>query len=292
MSKTIGNPVTWIAGATGRGSHYLGEGVGELGREDPGMIETRPLHISDLKAALKSGMEDFGALRTDVMFIVVLFPVIGMLLFWFALNRDLVHLLFPMVAGFALLGPVSAIGLYEMSRRRELGLQTGWSDAFQVMGSPSFVPLVVLGLYLAVIFVVWMFVAQVLYAMTLGAEGPSSVGAFLGDVFGTAAGWTMMIVGTAIGFVFALCVLAISLVSFPLLVDRHVGLPTAVVTSVRIARNNPVTVAVWGLIVVALLGVGIATLFIGLIVVLPILGHATWHLYRRAVVARAPAKVV
>jgi uncharacterized membrane protein len=108
---------------------------------------------------------------------------------------------------------------------------------------------------------------------------------FVRDVLTTSAGWTMIVLGLIVGFAFALLVLAISVVSFPLLLDRHVGVPTAIITSVRVARKNPRVIATWGLIVAAGLVLGSVPLFIGLVVVMPILGHATWHLYRHAIEA-------
>jgi uncharacterized membrane protein len=268
----------------GSGTHFVESGTRELLAEDTAPIELRDLKFSDIRVALRKGIEDFMTFRTDVIFVVVIYPIVGLLLAWFAFNRDFLPLLFPLVAGFALLGPIAAVGLYEMSRRRERGEEVGWGDAFGIVESPSFAPILVLGLYLLAIFMVWMTAAYALYGMTLGPEPPTSLSAFVSDVFTTSAGWTLIIVGVAVGFVFAAVVLSITVVSFPLLVDRHVGLPRAVIASVQISTRNPVQVLAWGAIVVALLGLGILTLFVGLIVVLPILGHATWHLYRQAVV--------
>lgn len=283
MVKTIGNPVSWAAQALDRRAQYIRDGAGELGNEDTAAIEIGDLQVSDLKIALRKGFDDFVALRTDVMFIALVYPVIGVVLTWFAINREMWPLLFPLIAGFALLGPVAAVGLYEMSRRREKGLKVGWGDAFSVIGSPSFIPIVVLGAYLATLFLAWMLIAYALYSFTLGPEPPLSAFRFIADVFTTSAGWVMLVGGMAIGFVFAVLVLAISLVSFPLLIDRRTGVLNAITTSVKITRKNPVTVAIWGAIIVVMLGLGIVTLFVGLIFVLPILGHATWHLYRQAV---------
>lgn len=287
MVQTIGNPLSWMAQAFGGGAQGVSSGVQELGGAEDGQVELRDIDVSHLKEALNEGKADFLALRTDVFSIVFIYPVIGLFMVWFALNNQNLYLIFPLISGFALLGPVAAIGLYEMSRRRELGVKTSWWDGFRVIGSPSILPILVLSGLLATIFLVWIIFAHFVYALTLGPEAPASASVFLQEALTTVPGWLMITIGSAIGFVFAAVVLAISCVSFPMLIDRRVGLPVAVVTSLNVAKRNPRTVAAWGAIVVGLLGFGVLTLFIGLIFVLPILGHATWHLYRKAVVPRS-----
>src|SRR3546814_2368205 len=170
-----------------------------------------------------------------------------------------------------------------MSRRRERGLETSWADGFAVVGSPAFGAILVLGLYLLAIFLVWMVAAFGIYQLTLGPEPPESVAAFARDVLTTAAGWTMIVAGVAVGFVFAVVALTISVVSFPLLLDRNVGLYAAIGTSIRAVAANPGPMAAWGMIVAAGLVLGSIPQFLGLDFVLPVLGHATWHLYRRTV---------
>ena len=140
-----------------------------------------------------------------------------------------------------------------------------------------------LGLALLAIFFVWLAAADAIYAATLGPEPPTSFATFLRDVFTTTAGGVMIVVGIFVGFLFALLVLAISVVSFPLLLDRDVGLPTAVLTSLRAVAANPGPMAAWGLIVAAGLALGSIPLFLGLAIVVPVLGHATWHLYRKVI---------
>ena len=285
MVETIGNPISWAAKMLGFGMRRVGTGTAEIAGEDTAPIVITGLTLGDLRIALKRGLDDFMALRTDVIFIVVIYPIIGLVLAGFALNRGMLPMLFPLVSGFALLGPVAAIGLYEMSRRREKGLETTWSDAFGIIGSPSLFPIVTLGIYLFAIFLAWLVSANTIYSLTLGPESPVSAKAFVNDTFTTTAGWVMLVVGCAVGFVFACAVLAMSLVSFPLLVDRHVGVVRAVTTSLAIARRDPVAVAAWGVVVVVALALGVVTLFVGLVFVLPVLGHSSWHLYRRAVAA-------
>jgi uncharacterized membrane protein len=142
---------------------------------------------------------------------------------------------------------------------------------------------VLFGLLLMAIFAIWLNVAIAIYDLTLGPEPPLSAAAFMRDVFTTEMGWTMIGVGVGVGFLFAVLVLAISVVSVPLLLDRDVGLATAIATSVRAVLTNPGPMAAWGLIVAFALVLGSLPLFLGLVFVMPVLGHATWHLYRRVV---------
>ncbi len=243
----------------------------------------RRIGVADLRDVLARGLDDFGAYRTDVIFLCFIYPVIGLVLARFAFQYDMLPLLFPLASGFALLGPVAAVGLYEMSRRREQGVNTNWAQAFGVIRSPSFGAIVVLGLLLLAIFLLWLVAAQAIYLVTLGPEPPSSIATFVRDVFTTGAGWALIVVGVGVGFVFALVVLSISVVSFPLLLDRDVGVRIAVWTSVRVVVANPGPMAAWGLIVAGGLVIGAIPLFLGLIIILPVLGHATWHLYRKVV---------
>ncbi len=283
----IRNPVEWMVDEIKDAAHHL-DAVGHSlhGAEaspDSPLPEVRRIGVADLRDVLDKGLKDFAACRTDVVLLCLLYPVIGIVLAGFASQYNMLPLLFPAVSGFALLCPLAAVGLYEMSRRREQGAKVSWADAFGVIRSPSFGAIVVLGLVMLGIFLLWLGAAQVIYWATLGPEPPSSVTEFARAVFTTGAGWAMIIVGMAVGFLFAVLVLAVSVVSFPLLLDRDVGLGIAVLTSVRVVIANPIPLAAWGLIVSGGLVVGAIPVFLGLIIVLPVLGHATWHLYRKAV---------
>ena len=284
---SIRNPIEWGRDQLKHAAFALGTTARAVGgtREgrDVAPPAVRRIEVTDLKDVLAKGFSDFGAYRTDVIFLCLIYPVVGLVLARAAFGEDMLPLLFPLASGFALVGPVAAVGLYEMSRRREQGDDITWADAFGVVGSPSFGAIVILGLILGAIFLVWMVVAHAIYNMTLGPDSPASIEAFIRDVLTTAAGWTMIAVGVGVGFLFAVLVLAISVVSFPLLLDRGVGLGTAIRTSVRAVMMNPVPMAAWGLIVAGGLVLGSIPVFVGLIVVMPVLGHATWHLYRKVV---------
>jgi uncharacterized membrane protein len=283
----IRNPIEWGADqlktanvAVERASHSL-RSPAVAG--DGALPAVRRIELADLKDVLARGFRDFGAYRTDVMFLCIIYPLAGLVLASLAFGYDMLPLLFPLASGFALLGPVAAVGLYEMSRRREQGVDISWADAFGVVRAPAFGAILVLGLALLAIFLLWLAAAYAIYLVTLGPESPASIGAFAGDVPTTGAGWTMIVVGVGVGLLFALLVLAISVVSFPLLLDRDVGLPVAVATSVHAVLANPGPMAAWGLIVAGALVVGSIPVLLGLIIVMPVLGHATWHLYRKVV---------
>ena len=242
----------------------------------------RKISMADLKDALAKGIEDFWAVPTHAIFLSIIYPVAALVLAQLTLN-NLMHLFFPLAAGFALIGPVAALGLYELSRRRELGLDLSWTHAFGVRHSASIGGILVLGVLLAVIFLVWVAASQAIYIANFGYAPPESIPDFLRQVFTTSEGWTLIVVGNCLGFLFALLVLVTCVVSFPLLLDRDIGVAVAILTSVRVVLTNPVTMATWGLIVAGLLLIGSLPLFIGLAVVMPVLGHSTWHLYRKVV---------
>jgi uncharacterized membrane protein len=280
----IRNPVEWsLDQVRSAGSVLRRPGTR---RHEAAITEIRHISLADIRYALARGIDDFAAFRSDVVFLVFLYPLAGLVLARLTFGYDLLPLLFPLASGFALIGPIAAVGLYEMSRRREAGAEeVGWADAFAVSSSPAIGSIVLFGLLLLAIFAVWIGVASAIYDLTLGPKPPVSAAAFVHDVFTTDLGWTMIGLGIGIGFLFAVGVLAISVVSVPLLLDRDVGLFAAIGASLRAVLANPGPMAAWGLIVACGLVLGTVPLFLGLIFVMPVLGHATWHLYRRVVVS-------
>jgi uncharacterized membrane protein len=244
----------------------------------------RRITVADLRDALARGASDFGANRTDVVFLCVMYPVIGVVLASLAAGHHMLPLLFPLASGFALIGPFAGVGLNEISRRREMGIGAGWTDAFRVLSSPSLGAIILLGLVLTTVFFFWLVTAYAIYDLTMGPWLPASPAVFIHDVLLTRPGRELIVIGVGVGFLFAAVVLVISVVAFPLLLDRAVGVEVAVRTSVRAAIVNPGPILLWGLIVAGGLVIGSIPVFVGLIIVLPVLGHSTWHLYRKMVV--------
>jgi uncharacterized membrane protein len=245
------------------------------------VVET--LQPRDLIDALKMGWEDFKALPSHLIFLVAIYPIAAFLLARLTSGYDLLPLFFPLVAGFALIGPFAAIGLYEISRRKEMGATPHWADVLELWHSPSRGSILALGGLLLLIFAAWMITASWLYGRIMGSVAPDSITGFLNAVLTTSAGWTLILVGHAAGFIFAATAFVISVVSFPLLLDRPVGVGEAISASVATVKRNPFTMAVWAAIIAGGLMAGSALLFVGLVIVLPVLAHASWHLYRKAV---------
>jgi uncharacterized membrane protein len=243
----------------------------------------RRIGDADLKWALSEGWKDFRDRRGDILLLALIYPVVGFLAAAIALDQTFLPLFFPAIAGLSILGPAVAAGFYELARRREAGLDSSWIHFVDPLRGRGRGALAVLTGGLLVLFVAWLGAASVIYAATLGAAGPLDPSTFLARLFSTAPGWTMIVVGNLVGFAFAVVAAILSLVSFPMVVDRPVNALTAVATSLRAVRENPAVVTSWGLRVAGLLLLGAIPLFLGLAVALPVLGYATWHLYTRIV---------
>ena len=261
------------------------------------------ISVSDLFEALAKGFDDFKAIPTHLIFLILIYPIVMLILGRIAAGYDVLPLVFPLLAGYTLIGPLVAIGMYELSRRREKGLNTSRIHLFDVLKSPSLGAIVMLGIVLVIIYFAWLITALAIFKSTFGGQAPlsvvtyfwqvitldfgsgapGSIGEFATQIFTTAAGWKLFVLGSGIGLFFAIAVLALSVVSFPMLLDRKVSAWTAARTSVRAFAANPVTMSVWGLIVAAALVIGTLPLFVGLAIVMPVLGHASWHLYRKVV---------
>lgn len=239
--------------------------------------------MADLRDALAKGLADFNAMPTHLVFLCLIYPIITLIAARAAAGYEVLPLVFPLLAGYTLIGPLVAIGMYELSRRREKGLDISRRHAFDILRFPFNLAIATLAVVLMGIYFAWMFAAQAIYEQYFGSAVPASIAAFARQVFTTPSGGALMIVGCGVGFLFAVVVFTLSVVSFPMLLDRDVGVITAVTTSVRAVIANPIAMAMWGCIVACALVIGSLPVFVGLAVVLPVLGHSTWHLYRKVV---------
>ena len=242
----------------------------------------RTITAADLRAVLGEGYRDFLDKRGDLIFVGLIYPIIGFAAAVVSLGGALIPLFFPISAGIGFLGPVAALGFYELARRREAGQDSSWRHFFDVTRRPAWEAIVAVTGILFVLFFAWLAAAWILYAAFIGAM-PETVGQFLAAVFTTPQGWALIVVGNLVGAAFAALVLTLSVVSMPMLVDCDTDARTALSTSWRAVMANKAVMLRWGLIVAALLALGSIPAFIGLAFVLPWLGYATWHLYTRLV---------
>jgi uncharacterized membrane protein len=254
------------------------------GKIDP---VVRRIGAADIAEALGQGLRDFQAAPLYGLAFGALYAGGGIAIMLSLTAFGMIYLAYPLAAGFALLGPFVAIGLYEVSRRREAGekpsLRGIWSMV-QSRGELGWMAFVTL-----FIFVIWMYQVRLLVALLLGLHASfSSLHEFITVVLTTNEGLLFLAIGNAVGAALSLILFSLTVVSFPLLLDRDVDFVTAMVTSVRAVVMSPVPMIAWAAIIVVLLIVSALPYFLGLLVTLPVLGHATWHLYRR-IVASMPA---
>ena len=275
-AATIRNP---LKGGMVMGNTHVMTDAEETGTHP----QIRKISYADVIDALRRGLDDFREKPSHYVFLCLIYPIVGIVLLTWTSGGNALQLIYPLMAGFALLGPIAAIGLYEISRRREQQMDTSWRHALGVLRSPALRSILAVGGMLVVLFVIWMYAAQAIYQSIFGAAAPVSMTVFLADVLTTPQGWALILVGNVAGFVFALVALCTSVVAFPLLLDRNVGAAVAVETSMRAVAVNPLPMVFWGLIVAVALLVGSIPFLVGLAIVMPILGHATWHLYRKVV---------
>src|SRR5438477_3905493 len=252
-------------------------------QDNTAALKIRTIGLSDLHQALRLGWEDFKAVPSHAIILCVIYPVLGLVLARTVHGYSVLPLLFPLAAGFALLGPFAALGLYELSSRRERGEQaTAW-DAVEVLRSPSFGAMLGLGVLLFALFVTWVATAQAIYVAAFGYEAAAEIPDFARRVLTTPEGWWLIVAGCGVGFLFAVVALCVSVVSFPLMLDRHAGAGDAMVTSLRAVARNPLPMAAWGLIVAVLLVAGSLPAFLGLAIVITLLGHDTWQMCRESI---------
>lgn len=247
----------------------------------PPVPEVRKLGIGDLRAALAGGWRDFAAAPLYGLFFASVYVLGGWLIVWALTAKGQMWWTLPAAAGFPILGPFIACGLYEVSRRREAGIALSWRAVLGVILRQKDRQIPSIAVVIVVFFLFWNFLAHMIFALFLGLSTMTNISSSF-EVFLTPNGMLMLAVGTVVGSVFAGVLFALTVVSLPLLLDRELDFVTAMITSVAVVLNNPGVMLVWGLMIALLLFAGMAAGFVGLFVALPVLGHATWHLYRRA----------
>ena len=246
-------------------------------------IVVRRIQPDDVIDAIRKGFKDFHESRTDILFLCFVYPIIGLIATAGVSSAGYAQMAVPLVSGFVLVGPALAIGLYELSRRHERGLSTKWSDMFSVLRSRAIHSIIGLAWILVLFWMTWVAATYFLYRDFVGDQMQTSIVHATLNVLETKDGLLASAFSLLIGAVLATLALAISVVSFPLMLDLEVELRLAVLTSINVVRRNPIAIAMWGLLVVGGLIMGFTFMIVGLVVVLPILGHGTWHLYRKLI---------
>lgn len=238
------------------------------------------LRVRDLRAALAAGWRDFTACPVYGLFFGAIYVVAGLFLYYALFNWGAVVWLIPAAAGFPLLAPFVAVGLYEVSRRRELGLPMSWSVVLGALRGRGDEQILSMGVIVFVAFGFWLMIAHGIFAVFMAESGIGSESLAL---FTTTAGIMMLAVGTIVGAIMALAFFAITVMSLPMLVDREADFLTAIIVSLGTVRSNRFVMVTWAVWIAIGLFIAMLPLFLGLLVALPVFGHATWHLYRRAV---------
>ncbi|HRJ69104.1 MAG TPA: DUF2189 domain-containing protein [Beijerinckiaceae bacterium] len=255
-------------------------------RPDPAI---RSISFKDIGEALAAGLRDLQAAPVYGLTFGALYCLGGILIVLFVTALGMPYFAYPLAAGFALLGPMVAIGLYEVSRLREMGAVLSWGAVLRAMKAQARQEIGWMSFVVLFVMIIWLYQVRLLLALFLGFEPISTLRDFLTVVLTTPQGWMFLAIGHVIGAVLSLVLFSLTVVSFPILLDRPVDFITAMITSVRSVVTNPQPMVAWAIMIVALLICATLPMFLGLIVVLPILGHATWHLYRRLVAPEQPA---
>lgn len=266
----------------------MNEGANAQADRPPAMPMVRKIGIDDLKEAFVAGVRDFAAAPLFGLFFGGFYALGGLMLVAFIARLDMSYMIYPLAIGFPLVGPFVAVGLYEVSRRIKQGQVLTWKGVLGTVWAQKGRELSIMAFVTLFIMWVWMYQVRLLVALFLGLKSFSTLPAFIDVVLTTPEGMKFLAVGHVVGAVLYAVLFMVTVVSIPLLLDREVDFVTAIITSFKAVLQNPFVMLVWALIVLALTALALAPAFLGLCVVLPVLGHATWHLYERLVQPAAP----
>jgi uncharacterized membrane protein len=243
----------------------------------------RTVSFGDIREALSRGWSDFLQAPLFGLFFGAFYALGGILITWLMFWNSMVYWVIPLVIGFMLIGPFVAVGLYEVSRALEQGRPLTWSGVLGVMFRQREREFVWMSFVTLFVFWIWIYQVRLLLALFFGLKTFSTFDAFVTMLFTTANGLTFLVVGHVVGAILSLALFSLTVVSFPLLLDREVDFITAMITSVKSVVTSPAAMIAWAICIVVLTILAMLPAFLGLIIVLPVLGHATWHLYRRLV---------
>lgn len=248
----------------------------------PASPQIMHLDLSDLRHALAAGWQDFRRAPLYGLFFASAYVAGGWLILWALTTEGQIWWTLPAAAGFPILGPFVAVGLYEVSRRLEQGIPLRVNEVLAVIFRQKDRQIPSMAAMIVIYFLFWNFLSHMIFAVFLGTATMTNVSSSL-EVFLTPAGLAFLAFGTVAGAVFAAVLYALTVVSLPMLLDREVDYVTAMLTSFALVRENMVLMLGWGALIAACLFLAMLPGFLGLLVVLPLFGHASWHLYRRAV---------
>lgn len=252
-----------------------------------GMPQIRELSVGDIRAALMHGLSDFAHAPLYGLFFGGVFALAGIIIVLAMTWWNIPWMIYPFAIGFPLIGPFAAAGLYEVSRRLEEGRPLSLKEVLSVVWAQRGRELSWMAFVMLFVFWIWMYQVRLLIALFLGRMSFSTLEKFMTIVLTTEQGWVFLAVGHVVGAAIALVLFSITVVSIPLLMDREIDFVTAMITSVRTVLTSPVPMIGWGLVVTLAVLLACAPFFLGLLIVLPVLGHSTWHLYRRAILPAA-----
>ena len=247
------------------------------------MPVVRNIGMDDIRAAFSAGVRDFARAPLFGLFFGGFYALGGWLAVAFAAKFDMHYMIYPLAIGFPLVGPFVAVGIYEVSRCLQEGRALTWSGVLTTVWRQKGRELSIMAFVTLFIMWMWMYQVRLLVALFLGFRSFSTLEGFIDIVLNTSDGLRFLVVGHIVGAVLYTILFSVTIVSIPLLLDREVDFVTAIITSIKSVVTNPVVMLAWGLFVLILTGLALAPAFLGLLIVLPVLGHATWHLYQRVV---------
>ncbi|WP_417520153.1 DUF2189 domain-containing protein [Minwuia sp.] len=255
----------------------------QLQTSEPIRLDVRTASLADVKAALRAGLRDLGKRPALSIFFGLIYALFGATLILGLANFEQIWILVSVAVGFPLVAPFLAAGLYEMSRRHSRNEPYTASDIFLVIFNQQRRQFGWMSFLVLFIFWIWAYQVRLVLALTLHYSSFRSIDHFFDSLFTTGEGATFLLLGSLVGAVLATILFTLTVIAMPLLLDKNVDVVTAMITSVKTVLQSPMVMLGWGAAIGALTLLAIAPLFLGVIILFPILGHTSWHLYARLI---------